>query len=236
MAPAPKLVRDQLATRLFETQVVFRLGRGLPHKSCAKIVPSPSITDIIYQYMIIREQKIKKFLEEVSSKAPTPGGGASAALAGAMGAALVGKVARLTKENLEVSKITQKADKLRSELLELSDKDCQAYNEVVKAYRLPKEEEEQQETRNKKIQEALKNAAEVPLETAKKSLEVLRLASFVAAKGNQNAVSDARCGIELATAAIYGALENVRINLSQVKDEKFVEKFKEEIEKILSCF
>lgn len=185
---------------------------------------------------MIVEQKIKQFLEDLASKKPTPGGGAAAALAGAMGAGLVGKVARLTRDNSEVSKIAGKADKLRSELLELSDKDCQAYDEVVKAYRLPKECDKKQETRNRKIQEALKGAAEVPMETAKKSLEVLKLASFVAASGNQNAVSDARCGIELATGAIYGALENVKINLSQVKDEKFVEKFKEEIEKILSCF
>ncbi|PJE67346.1 hypothetical protein COU95_02965 [Candidatus Shapirobacteria bacterium CG10_big_fil_rev_8_21_14_0_10_40_9] len=182
--------------------------------------------------MIIKNHTIKQFLDDLASEKPTPGGGAAAAMAGAIGAALVGKVTRLTKENPEVLKIAEKADKLRSELLELSDKDCQAYNEVVKAYRLPKESQSRQE----KIQEDLKNAAEVPMETAKKSLEVLKLASFVAVSGNQNAVSDARCAIELATGAIYGALENVRINLSLIKDEKFVEKFKEEIEKILSCF
>lgn len=180
--------------------------------------------------MAIKKQTIEKFLEEVCSKAPTPGGGAAAAMAGAMGAALVGKVARLTKGKSEVLKIAEKADKLRSELLELSDKDCQAYDEVVQAYRLPKEDK----TRGRRIQEALKYAAEVPMETVRKSVEVLYLASFVAAKGNQNAVSDARCAVELATAAIYGALENVRINLKSIKDKKFVENLHDEIEKILS--
>lgn len=179
---------------------------------------------------MIKKQTIEKFLDEVSSKAPTPGGGAAAAMAGAIGAALVGKVARLTKENPEVLKIAEKADKLRSELLELSDKDCQAYDEAAKAYRLPKKSQ----IRKEKIQEVLKNAAEVPMETAKKSFEVLNLASFVARDGNQNAASDARCAIELATAAIYGALENVRINLALIKDEKFSENLREEMEKVLS--
>ena len=180
--------------------------------------------------MDIKEQKIKQFLEEVSSKAPTPGGGTVAALAGAIGAALVGKVARLTKDNPEVSKIVKKADDLKDNLLELSDKDCQAYDEVIRAYRLLKEDK----TRGRRIQEALKYAAEVPMETVRKSVEVLYLASFVAAKGNQNAVSDARCAIELAIAAIYGALENVRINLALIKDEKIVESLRNEIDKILS--
>ena len=179
---------------------------------------------------MIKKQTIEKFLDEVSSKAPTPGGGAVAALAGSLAAGLVGKVARLTKDNPEVSKIAEKADKLRSELLELSDKDCQVYDEVAKAYRLPKESQ----IRKEKIQEALKNAAEVPMETAKKSFEVLKLACFVARDGNQNAASDARCAIELATAAIYGALENVRINLALIKDEKFSENLRGEMEKVLS--
>lgn len=183
---------------------------------------------------MIKNQTIEKFLDEVSSKAPTPGGGAAAALAGAMGAGLVGKVARLTKDNPEVSKIAKKADNFQKQLLELSEKDCQAYDGVVKAYRLPKESEMQNETRKTRIQEALKRAAEVPMETARKSLEVLRLASLAAAEGNQNCVSDARCAIELAMAAVYGALENVRINLKSIEDQKFVESLRDEIDEILA--
>lgn len=180
--------------------------------------------------MAIKEKKIREVLDDLASKQPTPGGGSASALAGAMGAGLVGKVARLTKDNPQALKIAEKADRLKDELLKLSDKDCQAYNEVVKAYRLPKGSE----IRKEKIQEVLKYAAEVPMETAKKSLEVLKLASFSAAKGNQNCVSDARCAIELATAAIYGALENVRINLKLIKDEKFSEDLRDEIDKILA--
>ncbi|MFZ5366225.1 MAG: cyclodeaminase/cyclohydrolase family protein [Patescibacteria group bacterium] len=181
----------------------------------------------------IKDQKVKEFLKELSSSAPTPGGGAAAALAGAVAAGLVGKVAVLTLGE-EFKQLENKAIKLQSELLKLADEDCQAYDEVVGVYRLSKKSEKGEERRKEKIQEALKKAAEVPLETAKKSLEVLRLASFAAAKGNQNCLSDARCGIELATAAIYGALENVRINLKLIEDEKFTENLRDEIEKILA--
>jgi formiminotetrahydrofolate cyclodeaminase len=184
--------------------------------------------------MRLIDQKIKQFLKDLASKKPAPGGGSASALAGAMGAALVGKVARLTKENPEVSKIAQKTDNLRDELLKLSDKDCQAYGEVVKAYRLPKGSETQNAIRKTRIQEALKQAAEVPMETAKKSLEVLYLASFVAAHGNQNAVSDARCAIELATAAVYGALENVRVNLPYLEDQRFAGNLRDKMEQVLN--
>lgn len=183
--------------------------------------------------MEIKNQNIEEFLNDLSSQKPTPGGGAGSALAGAMAAGLIGKVARLTKDNPEVSKIAKKADNFQKQLLELSEKDCQAYDEVVKAYRLPKDFGHLNH-RREAIQEALKQAAEVPMETAKRSLEVLRLASFVASEGNQNAVSDARCAIELATAAIYGALENVRINLSLITDKKLVEDLRDEIDEILA--
>lgn len=186
--------------------------------------------------MAIKNQTIEKFSENVASKAPTPGGGATSAVAGAMAAALVSMVAKLgVAKNEDFKEIEEKADKIRKELLELADEDCQVFEKVMKAYRLPKESDEQKEARSKKIQEVLKKAAETPLETARKSVAVLKLASFCAQKGNQNAVSDARVGIELATTAVYGALENVRINLESLKDEKFCQKMKAEIEEILGC-
>jgi len=193
--------------------------------------------------MAIKKQTIEKFLEEVCSKAPTPGGGAAAALSGAMAAALVAKVARLTigKEKYkeveeEFQGICKKATGLMGDLLNLADEDVEAYQAVVTAHKEAKDFNDlnHQSEKNEKTQKALKKAAEVPMETVRKSVEALYLASFVAAKGNQNAVSDARCAIELAIAAIYGALENVRINLALIKDQKFVESLRNEIDKILS--
>lgn len=186
--------------------------------------------------MKIRDQKIKDFLDDLASKKPTPGGGATAALAGAMAAGLVIMVAKLSVEKDKGFKeIEEEAEKLKKELLSLADEDCQVFEEVMKAYRLPKESKMQSEKRKMRIQEALREAALLPLRTAEKAVEIVRLASFCARRGNQNAISDARVGIELGTAAVYGALENVRINLETIEDTKFCEDLKDEIDELLEC-
>lgn len=182
--------------------------------------------------MQIKDQKIKDFLSDLASKKPTPGGGATAALAGAMAASLVSMVAKLSLDkDKEFKKIEENSEKLRKELLSLADEDCQVFKKVMDAYRIKKEAQ----GRLRKIQEALKQAAAIPLETAEKSVELVRMASYCAQEGNQNAVSDARVGIELATAAVYGALENVRINLESIKDTKFCEDLKDKMDELLEC-
>ena len=182
--------------------------------------------------MQIKDQKIKDFLDDLASKQPTPGGGATAALAGAMAASLVSMVAKLSLDKGEKFKeIEEKAEKLRRELLSLADEDCQVFERVMQAYKTKKEEP----GRLRKIQKALEEASQVPLETAEKSVEVVKLASDCVREGNQNAVSDARVAIELGTAGVYGALENVRINLESIKDTKFCEELKEKMEGLLEC-
>lgn len=168
---------------------------------------------------------MKKFLTDLASKKPAPGGGSASALAGAMAAGLVNKVCLLTigKDKYkgfeeQFNELKRESTKLQKDLLVLVDEDKKAYLEVVKT---------------KGSQKATKKAAEVPLETAKKSLAVLKMAVFASEYGNQNLRSDAFCAVELATAAIYGALENVRANLPYLKDEEYLVKLKDEIEGIL---
>lgn len=167
-----------------------------------------------------------KFLKKVASKKPAPGGGSASALAGAMAAALVNKVCVLTigkekyrEKEEEFKKFSQQATKLQKELFRLVDKDTQVYLEVVKT---------------KGSQESFKRAAEVPLETAQKSLAVLKMAGYASEHGNQNLRSDAFCAIELATASVYGALENVRANLPFIGDEKYIGELKNKVDQILN--
>jgi len=169
---------------------------------------------------------MKKFLADLASKKPAPGGGSASALAGAMAAGLVNKVCLLTigkdkykKVEKQFNELKQESTKLQKDLLALVEEDKKAYLEVVKT---------------KGSQKATKKAAEVPLATAKKSLMVLKMAGYVAEHGNQNLRSDAFCALELATAAVYGALENVRANLPYLKDEADLNQLKEEIDKILA--
>ncbi len=174
---------------------------------------------------MIKDQRIKQFLDDLASKKPVPGGGSASAVAGAIAASLVAMVANLTigKEKYQeveddFQRILDKAEDLKDELLRLADEDALAYQAVFKT----------------KSQEAIQTAAEIPLQTAQKSLEVLKLAAFAAKEGNKNTISDAHCAIELATAAIYGALENVRINLPFIEDKKFIKTIKERVREITS--
>jgi len=175
----------------------------------------------------IKDKKIKEFLEELSSDSPTPGGGAVAALVGSLAASLVEMVASLTigkkgceKVNEKMKRVRKQAINLKQKLLLLSDKDVKVFNQVMRVYRLAKEEK----GRKIKIQNALKKATEIPLETAVLSNEVLKLAREVTKKGNKNARSDAKSAEFLAKAAIGSALENVKINLDSIDDLEWKKK------------
>ncbi len=178
--------------------------------------------------MQIKDQTIEKFLEEVASNAPTPGGGAVAAVVGASAAALVEMVVNLTKdEELKANTLT-KIKSLREELLGLADEDAAAFDAVMAAYRIPKEDA----SRKDEIQKAFKGAAEVPLKTAELSNKVNKLAKEVLKVGNKNAASDAKSALHLSEASEKSALENVQINLEYIKDEDFVKKIKEAVAKL----
>jgi formiminotetrahydrofolate cyclodeaminase len=160
--------------------------------------------------MKIKNQKIEEFMSELSSKKPTPGGGAVAALSGAMAAGLIRMVADLTAGKKGYEKVWKKskevgikAKKLEKELLILGDKDIAAYNSVVLAFR----------SKNKtRIRESLQKASEVPGLVAQKSGFVSQLAKEIAKIGNKNALSDAKTAAYLARAARLSAFENVKIN------------------------
>ncbi len=151
----------------------------------------------------IQGQKIEQFLEQLASKNPTPGGGAVAALVGATAASLVVMVCKLTKEGSSITRIENNANSLKSQLLNLSDEDCEAFDEVVVAYK----------SKNKrKIKKALQKAIKVPSETKRFSKKVERLARVVIKRGNKNAESDAKTAVYLAVAAQKSAEENIKIN------------------------
>lgn len=168
---------------------------------------------------MIKDQKIEEFLNAVGSSAPTPGGGAVAAITGATAASLVEMVASLTKtEDTETFKI--KGSKARQELLKLADEDAKAFDGVMDVFRISKDDP----TRKEKIQSAFKGAAETPLKIAQIAKEINVLAKEIQKIGNKNALSDAKTATYLSEAAKKSAIENVKINLLYIKDEAFVRK------------
>jgi glutamate formiminotransferase/formiminotetrahydrofolate cyclodeaminase len=171
------------------------------------------------------EEDAGTFLERLSAGSAAPGGGAAAAYAGAMGAALVGMVARLTlgkKKYAEVEaqmqSIVESAGKLQASLTSAVLADTQAFEAVMEAFKLPKQTPEQQAARTEAVEQAYIHAAEVPLHVARDAVATLGLAAVVAERGNVNAFSDAGSAAYLAKAALAGAALNVRANAAAVQD------------------
>jgi len=184
---------------------------------------------------------LRDFANELSIDSPAPGGGSVSALAGALGSALTSMVANLTvgkkvyKENWdEMKDVAVAAQGLKDELLNSIDRDTDAFNNLINAFRLPQKTEEQIAAKDNAIEEATKQACLVPLDVMKNSHETLKLARIVAEKGNENAASDAGVAALMARSAIEGAGLNVKINLSGIKDSEFVKKMKAEVDNMIS--
>lgn len=172
---------------------------------------------------------LQQFLAALASDAPTPGGGTAAAIAGAMGASLAEMVAHLTlsKEKYAASHeavrpIAEAGAGARGEFLDLAREDSGAYDEVVAARRMPKGTEEEKAARFRRIAVANRNAAEVPMRTARAAVRLLAALPELAEKGNPNAASDVGAAALLLDACVEGALLNVGINLSGIEDSNFV--------------
>ena len=168
---------------------------------------------------------VERFVDEVSSNSPAPGGGSVAALAGSLGAALAAMVANLTvgKKGYESawessSVLAERAQALKAALLRAVDDDTRAFDDVLAAMRLPKLGEVEKSARDVAIAAAYEKATAVPLATARLCLQAIELAEEAAVTGNRNSASDAGVGALIAKAGLESALLNVRINLPSVRE------------------
>ena len=168
----------------------------------------------------IPNMTVRRMVERLATSDPAPGGGSAAAIAGAMGAALVQMVVELTvgrpmadghEETL--AEIRTAAAAWQSELINLAELDANAYEAVVRARRLPRDSERERRARTVQVEAAVREATRIPLAAAKAASAVLDLAEQAAPIGNRNAISDVGVAGLLAVAALRGAALNVEINL-----------------------
>ena len=185
------------------------------------------------------KMNLREFCNETLSDSPAPGGGSVAALMGALGASLGGMVANLSAakrgwdDKIEYfSDWAVKAQLLKDELLLLVDEDSTAFNKVMHALGLPRESPEEKKTRSAAIESATQYAAEIPLKVMETSSKSYQVFSEMAEKGNPNSISDVGVGLLATHACIEGAALNVRINLGQLKDEKFKSALMEKVRQI----
>jgi formiminotetrahydrofolate cyclodeaminase len=174
---------------------------------------------------------IEDFLDRLASKEPTPGGGGAAAIMGAMGAALVSMVCNVSagKKGCEAAQpelreVCAQSEILRRRLTSMVADDVSAFDELMSAYRLPKETDEEKLRRSQCIQASLKRATEVPLACARDCAEVIRLSRRAGGLGYLGVISDAGVGVSAAYAAARSAALNVYINAPSLKDRAFAER------------
>ncbi|MFQ5454298.1 MAG: cyclodeaminase/cyclohydrolase family protein, partial [Candidatus Zixiibacteriota bacterium] len=238
--------------RVFETikSEAARYGVNVTSSEIIGLVPNDAILDVSDFYLRLEnfskaqilEEKLKDagasfdsegetFYDEVASSSPAPGGGSVAAAAGALATALSSMVCRLTvgkkqyaNAKEELSDIRDRCDALRKELAELVETDKDAFNKVMEAIKTKDEQA---------IEDANKEAALVPLTVMKKSLEALKMIQTVANKGNENSITDAGVAGLMGLAAVEGAGYNVKINLTSLKDKKFVKELSNEANSII---
>ncbi len=166
------------------------------------------------------------FANETASESPAPGGGSIAAYVGALGAALATMVANLSSHKpgwderwKEFSDWAEKGQTLKDKLLRLVDEDTYAFNAVMDAFRLPKNTEEEKQTRKAAIQAATWQAIETPRLTMELAMDSFPMVRAMVEQGNPNSVTDAGVGALCARAAVYAAYLNVKVNTSGITDK-----------------
>ncbi|GKZ03265.1 formiminotetrahydrofolate cyclodeaminase [Paraclostridium bifermentans] len=195
--------------------------------------------------MKLVEMTVEDFSKEVDSNSPAPGGGSVSALASNIGVSLARMMTNLSfgkkkYESLdeEIRKeFTERFNKLgdiREELLILVDKDTESFDAYMKALKMPKETDEEKIVRKEAIKCATEFSIEVPFKTASISLESLKLLSFMAKYGNQNAITDIGVGTLLIYTGIEGAILNVKVNLLGLDDESMVSEYTKDCNAILN--
>lgn len=167
----------------------------------------------------------RTFIDELASKSPTPGGGGASAYCGALASALASMVGNLTvgkkryaAVETEIQETLQRLDTLRDNLLELIDKDAEAFEPLSRAYGLPQATPEEQAYKTLVMQQALVGATEVPLAIMGACAEVIKLTEIMAYKGSRLALSDAGAAAILAKAALEAASLNIYINAPSLED------------------
>ena len=179
----------------------------------------------------MKDKTIKQFTEELCSNAPVPGGGGASALMGALSASLCSMVGELTtgkkkyaEYQIDIERILADSNYLNNELLDLMQKDADAFEPLSKAYGIPKDDPERDDI----LEAALVVAAQAPYDIVIKCKEVAALVEELVTKGSRLAISDVGVAASACRAAATGAAMNVYINTKLMKNRKYAEQLNEE--------
>ncbi|CEO14130.1 cyclodeaminase/cyclohydrolase family protein [Paraclostridium sordellii] len=190
--------------------------------------------------MRISEKTCEDFVDVLASKSAIPGGGGAAALTGAIGIALGSMVCNLTigkkkyaEHEESVRSILEKARSLEKDLIGMIDEDAECFLPLSKAYGLPSSTDEEKKIKSETMENALKKACEVPIKIVKVCYESIKLHEDLVDKGSRLAISDIGVGVQCLRAAILSGQLNILININSIKDEKYVNEVRNEINSLV---
>lgn len=194
--------------------------------------------------MNLIDLKVSEFINEVDSSSPAPGGGSVAALASSLGVSLSRMVSHLTigrKKYMELDEKTRneyeknfnQLEQYNNKLIPLIDKDTEAFNKIMAAFKLPKETDEDKNKRKEAIEKATLEAIEIPYQVAVNTFNALLTLEKMLPYGNKNATSDIGVGALLLYTGLEGAILNVKINLSGLSNEETITKYADESKELL---
>jgi len=196
--------------------------------------------------MKLIDLRLEQFINEVESHKPAPGGGSVSALSSALGVSLARMVGHLSigkkkyealdieiKENFV--KIHEMLASIKNELTSLIDRDTEAFNQIMEAYKLPKSSDEEIKLRKQKIEEATLCAIDIPIQVARLSVSVLQQLEFILTYGNKNTASDLGCAALFISAGAEGAILNVKINLGSLEKEEIKNAYQKETSSLLKA-
>ena len=183
--------------------------------------------------MKLAEMTVTQFADVLASDAPAPGGGSTAALAGALGAALTAMVCRLTEDRKKyeeyqdyILEVKEKATALQAKFIDVMDRDTEAFMVISNAYGMPKATDEEKAVRSAAIQAGLVKSTETPMEMMELSAETIALTESLLGKFNTTSASDLGVGALTLRTAVQGAWLNVLINIGSLKDKELAESYR----------
>ena len=194
--------------------------------------------------MKLIDLSVREFVYEVDSAKPAPGGGSVSAVSAALGTGLLRMIGHLTIPKKKFGKLDEEIQdryiktheslkSLEKTLLDLVDKDTDAFNGIMDAFKLPKETDQEKKKRKKAIESATIKAIEVPEGIADVAYEALKKVDFIRQYGNKNAISDVGVSALMLYSGLEGACLNIKINLSGVSDEQVKKMYSEKVEAMI---
>lgn len=194
--------------------------------------------------MKLADMQVTQFCDVLASDAPAPGGGSTAALEGALGAALTAMVCGLTTVGKSRERYAEyqefvlasqkKALDLKARFMDVMDRDTEAFNVVSAAFGMPKATDEEKAARSAAIQKGLEGCTRTPFEMMELAAETLELTAELLGKTNDSAASDLGVSALSMRAAIQGAWLNVLINIGSLKNKELAEDYRKKGEALLA--